>query len=44
MVSTPTFDLFLNHNRRHAAAVERMTGALEKRGLKPYKDDWYLQP
>ena len=44
MASTPTFDLFLSYNRRDAAAVERMAGALEARGLRPYKDDWYLSP
>jgi len=44
MVGEPEFDLFLSYNRRDAAAVERLAGSLKARGLRVYKDDWYLQP
>jgi formylglycine-generating enzyme required for sulfatase activity/energy-coupling factor transporter ATP-binding protein EcfA2 len=37
-------DIFLSYNRRDAAAVERLAGALEERELSVFKDDWYLQP
>lgn len=41
---TEPFDIFLSYNRRDEPAVERFAKALRDRGLKPFKDNWYLSP
>jgi hypothetical protein len=38
------YDLFLSYNRRDRTLVEPLAGALRERGLKVFKDDWYLRP
>jgi formylglycine-generating enzyme required for sulfatase activity len=40
----PQFDLFLSYNRRDRTVVEALAEALRERGLKVFKDDWYLRP
>ena len=46
MTTTPEepVDLFLSYNRRDRTAVERLAKALQERGLRVFKDDWYLRP
>jgi TIR domain-containing protein len=41
---TEEVDVFLSYNRLDTAAVERLAQALHDRGVKPFKDDWYLVP
>jgi energy-coupling factor transporter ATP-binding protein EcfA2 len=41
---TPEFDLFLSYNRLDRRDVDPLAEALRKRGLKVFKDDWYLRP
>jgi hypothetical protein len=41
---TEHFDVFLSYNRRDNPTVERLAQALGDRGLKLFKDDWYLSP
>ncbi|AGA91585.1 hypothetical protein Thimo_2887 [Thioflavicoccus mobilis 8321] len=40
----PGYDLFLSYNRRDRAIVDPLAGALCERGLKVFKDDWFLRP
>ena len=37
-------EIFLSYNRRDAADCERLATGLQGRGLRPFKDDWYLKP
>jgi formylglycine-generating enzyme required for sulfatase activity/energy-coupling factor transporter ATP-binding protein EcfA2 len=41
---TPEYDLFLSYNRLDRKLVDRLAEALRERGLKVFKDDWYLRP
>jgi len=38
------FDVFLSYNRRDRRVVERLAQVLSERGLRVFKDDWYLRP
>lgn len=40
----PPFDLFLSYNRLDRRVVEPLAQALRERGLRVFKDDWYLRP
>lgn len=40
----PRFDLFLSYNRLDRRLVDPLAEALLERGLKVFKDDWYLRP
>ena len=40
----PQFDLFLSYNRLDRTRVDPLAEALRDRGLKVFKDDWYLRP
>ncbi len=40
----PRFDLFLSYNRLDRKLVDSLAEALRERGLKVFKDDWYLRP
>lgn len=37
-------EIFLSYNRRDEPACERLATALRDRGLRPFKDNWYLSP
>ncbi len=39
-----SYDIFLSYNRRDQRVVEPLAQALRERGLRVFKDDWYLQP
>ncbi len=39
-----TVEIFLSYNRRDAADCQRLATGLQGRGVKPFKDDWYLKP
>lgn len=38
------FDAFLSYNRSDSTLVEHLAKALRERGLRVFKDDWYLRP
>jgi WD40 repeat protein len=40
----PRFDVFLSHNSRDKAAVERLAVKLKSAGLEPWLDKWCLTP
>ena len=40
----PQFDLFLSYNRLDGSVVESLAKELAHRGLRVFKDDWYLRP
>jgi formylglycine-generating enzyme required for sulfatase activity/energy-coupling factor transporter ATP-binding protein EcfA2 len=40
----PEFDVFISYNRRDHTVIERLAEALRGRGLRVFKDDWYLKP
>ncbi|MCM8664678.1 SUMF1/EgtB/PvdO family nonheme iron enzyme [Accumulibacter sp.] len=42
--SETRFDLFLSYNRLDLGVVEPFARALAERGVKVFKDDWYLRP
>lgn len=44
MVGARAFDVFLSHNSRDKATVRELGGALERRGLKVWLDEWELVP
>jgi len=42
--STPVFHVFLSHNSREKAVVERIAERLKRHGLEPWFDKWSLTP
>ena len=40
----PTFDVFLCHNSEDKPIVKNIGKKLKKEGLKPWLDEWELQP
>ena len=38
------FDVFLSYNREDRQEVEHLAADLKDRGLRVFKDDWYLKP
>ncbi|MCG6863744.1 MAG: toll/interleukin-1 receptor domain-containing protein, partial [Chromatiaceae bacterium] len=40
----PEYDLFLSYNRLDRKLVESLAESLLDRGLRVFKDDWYLRP
>jgi energy-coupling factor transporter ATP-binding protein EcfA2 len=40
----PQFDLFLSYNRLDRTIVDPLAEALRERGVRVFKDDWYLRP
>ncbi len=44
LASSRIYDVFLSHNSREKAAVERLAQRLKREGFEPWLDKWYLTP